>query len=112
MTFQKGEAAYKTDEPAEEGGGRHPLLLAQDQGRQCDRQVFTRRLPRLFHPLQRGLLVLLRPGGVNCTHTQPRTIVVGGATIVHVSLENGESKTWKSVCFFIMLIMVYTLYEK
>ncbi len=68
-TLQKGETAYKTDEPAEEGGGRHPLLLAKDQGRQCDRQIFKGRLPRLFHPLQRGLLVLLRPGGVNLTHT-------------------------------------------
>jgi hypothetical protein len=92
--LQKGETAYKTDEPAEEGGGRHPLLIAQDQGRQCDRQVFKGRLPRLFHPLQRGLLVLLRPRGVNHTHhTQPSTLYRSASTFVSAY---GSHRAWKA----------------
>ena len=58
--LQEGEAAYKTPEPAEEGGGGYPLLPPQDQGCQRHRQVLPGRLPCLFHSLQRGLLVLLR----------------------------------------------------
>lgn len=69
--MQKGAATHPTIEPAAAGGGGHPLLPPQDQGRQRDRQVLQGRLPGVLHHLQHRLLVLLRPGDlmVAATHS-------------------------------------------